>query len=406
MTLDQKVTLLDADGGEHQIPLRSLICQRGENIAALLRELGLEMTFSDPSFEGILARMLQSAPRDVDRREGSILYDALACAALEFAQAGAERECAQALTYASLSAGRWLDLRVAEHGLTRIPASHAQKRGLFYADGEETLPAEVEGGGRFSCGGLIYTVRARLGPGEYVMRCESAGAAGNVPEGAMLPLDGQGNLAAAYLGGLLSPGEDEESDSALYARFVQAVNRPAFGGNRSDYENKFVSLEGVGGVKLLRATPAAGQVTAILLDAAGLPPDGALVSAVQEAVDPVHGEGIGLAPMCHEVHVQGAEGVTVDVEATVELSPTAVLEAVAAQARLVLEEYFASLRAAWADYDGGYLPLTVRAAQAEAAILGLREVVDISSLTLCGADGNLLLSQEEVPLLGEVVLHV
>ena len=42
--------------------------------------------YETQTFETIMHRMLDRAPADIDKREGSIIYDALAPAAIEIAQ--------------------------------------------------------------------------------------------------------------------------------------------------------------------------------------------------------------------------------------------------------------------------------------------------------------------------------
>ena len=42
--------------------------------------------FEDYTFENLIKRMLARAPKEIDKREGSVIYDALAPAAAELAQ--------------------------------------------------------------------------------------------------------------------------------------------------------------------------------------------------------------------------------------------------------------------------------------------------------------------------------
>lgn len=73
------------------------------------------------SFEEILYRLLQAAPDDLDKSEGSIIYDALAPIALElFIQQEKFREILEQ-AFAVTAKGEYLDQIAEDHGLKRAP---------------------------------------------------------------------------------------------------------------------------------------------------------------------------------------------------------------------------------------------------------------------------------------------
>jgi uncharacterized phage protein gp47/JayE len=415
MTLDQTITLLSARGEQVQTTLRQLLCIRGTDAYAFIRGLGFEAQFEDPEFETILRRMLGRVPDSLDKRQGSIIYDALAPAAAELTEALIEREANRALSYASMSTGQWLDLRAAEHGLERLPATAAEREGLFFKDEEQTQPfEEVPIGAKLSLPDqtLNFTVCEKISAGKYLLRSSTAGAAANLPaEGEeLIPVEYMEGCALALLGQTLTPGEEEETDEELYARFVQSITRPAFGGNRSDYENYFRTIQGIGPAKLLRATPTAGQVTAILLGADYAIPSQELIAAAQAAVDPQEqrGEGLGLAPMAHAVTVTGAAGANINVATVLTLAEGMSLGQIQQEAETAVEGYLLGLRRTWADYTAAdsstYVTTVVRLSQIEAAILNVEGITDITATTLNGTAANLTMEQNQVPILGEVSL--
>lgn len=414
--LDQSVTVFDALGSPVSFSLRSLLCRRGTDLYSILRALGFAAEFKDADFETLLARMLARVPDTLDKRQGSIIYDALAPAAVELTEAYIERDANRALSYASMSAGQWLDMRVFEHGVSRLPATKAVRFGLFYADDEQSIPFDdVPIGGRYSVPNdeLNFVATKRVANGVYQLTCEEPGLIGNDPTTgtALIPVDYLPGLAAIVLGETVIPGENKEDDAALFERFVRTITRPPFGGNRADYETYFRAIDGIGSVKLFRADPEKGHVTAILLGADLRPPSDTLVEAAQTAIDPIvnHGEGLGLAPMAHIVHVEGACPHEVSIAAQVVLIRGWTIGQVEADVRAAIEAYLVSLRLHWADYTAldspDYVETIVRIAQLEAAILTVEGVADVANATIDGATANLLLTRAAVPMLKELTLE-
>ena len=64
---------------------------------------------SEYNFETILSRMLAAVPDDIDKREGSIIYDALAPAALMMAEQYYMLTKLADMFFADTATGMWLD---------------------------------------------------------------------------------------------------------------------------------------------------------------------------------------------------------------------------------------------------------------------------------------------------------
>ena len=411
--IDQWVTVLDAQDAPRQVKLSDLLFLRGPEMHELLYDMGYNMPFRDPVYEDILVRMLGRIPADMDTRQGSVIYDTLAAAAVELTQLYLEREANRALMFVSTTVGEALDRKVFEQGIVRASATAAVRRGYFWADEAKKHPfGGVSIGGVYSLDELNFTV---LEPdaedeGVYLLKCDVPGAVGNRVGGEMVPVEYLQGLAVAELGEAVTPGEDAEGDEALYARWVETVLRPPFGGNRSDYEDKLRLIGGVGPVRLLRAVPEPGHVTVKLLGADGLPPDPALIADVQEALDPseLSGEGLGTAPMCHIVHVEGAQAQEIAFEATLTLADGLSLGQIRPEVEEALARVLAELREAWGVFgrESAQYPATVvRIALMEAAVLSVEGVEDIAGAQINGTAGNLLLEDDSVPVPGEVMLH-
>ncbi|WP_018306354.1 baseplate J/gp47 family protein [Desulfitobacterium hafniense] len=357
--------------------------------------------YEDQTYDAILARMLDRVPNTVDKREGSLIYDALAPAAAELAQMYAELDVNNNLIFADTASEDYLTRRTAEFGINRKEATKAQRRGEFF-DSTDT-PLNIPIGSRYSISGLNYTAIEQIGTGAYVLECETAGTAGNQQFGGLLPIAYVNGLARAELTDVLVPGEDEETDEALRSRYYEAVNEPAFGGNIADYKQKINSINGVGGTKVFPAWAGGGTVKCTIIASDWAKPSPELVNEVQSTMDPEENQGMGMgqAPIGHAVTIAGVDKVTVDVETTLTLASGVTPGQVQADVEAVLEAYLLEQRKTWA----AQTQIIVRTAQMDARMLTVQGVDDVAGTKLNGVEANLVLDEEEIPILGAVVIN-
>lgn len=204
--------------------------------------------FEIQTYETILKRALARVPNDVDKRQGSIIWDALAPACVELTQMYIELDNLLQLTFAETSYGQWLEKRTSEMGIHRESATKAIRLGLFYDGNKNLMNIPLES--RFNIEDLNYIAVKKISTGQYEMECEEVGIYGNQLYGSMIPIDNINKLGRAELADVLVPGEDEEQDATLYARYEEAVNTTPYGGNIADYKRKVKAMEGVGDCKV------------------------------------------------------------------------------------------------------------------------------------------------------------
>lgn len=354
--------------------------------------------YETQTYEALLERMLDRVSDQMDKREGSIIYDALAPAAVELAQMYTELDIQLNLSFADTATGEYLERRTAEYGVQRQAATFAVRKGLFYkGDGGK---ADVPIGSRLANGDLIYAVTEKLATGEYALTAETAGESGNTTVGSLLPLDYISGLATATLDTILVPGEDAEDDDTLRARYLQAINEQPFGGNISDYKQTINAMEGVGGVKVFPAWQGGGTVKCTIIASNGRKPSTELLTRIQTAVDPVvnSGQGIGLAPIGHRVTITGVEEVVITVSATLTLEPDVTVGQVETDVNEVLSTYIQELTAGWKNQD----QIVIRISQLDARIVGVRGIADVSHTTINGQANNLTLGSEQIAVWGGV----
>ena len=158
------------------------------------------------------------------------------------------------------------------------------------------------------------------------------------------------------------------------------------------------ALPGVGGCKPYRAWKGPGTVKLVITDSDYKPPSSTLVEKVQTTIDPTqnHGEGIGLAPIDHEVTIVAATGTTVNISTTLTFAPGWNLEESRTYIEAAIEAYYRELNSTWAREAN----LIVRISQIESRLLALSGIVDISGTTLNGQAGNLTLDKDAVAVRG------
>lgn len=349
--------------------------------------------FEAMTFSALLARMLASVPDTMDQREGSIIYDALAPAALELANAYVQMDYVLKQAFGDTADREHLIRHAADRNIHPRSATRAVLRARMSCD--------VPVGSRFSCDDLNYVVTERESAGVYRVMCETPGAAGGMKRGRLIPIEYIDGLETAALTELLIPGEDEEPTEELRGRYLNSFDAQAFGGNIPDYREKVGALSGVGGVRVIPVEHGGGTVGLVILAADHSVPTGELVAQVQEAVDPYpQGQGLGIAPIDHIVTVRAAEAVAVNVGLRLTYQTGYDWSSVQDAVRETVEAYLAGLRADWeAAGDAG---LVVRISQIETRLLALDGVLDLADTTLCGEASNLAIAPDAVPVLGGV----
>ncbi len=349
------------------------------------------------SYEALMERKLDMIDDKRDKRQGSLIYDALAPNAAETASFYADLDMLEDRTFADTATGDDLTRRGAERGIVRKGAVKATFYGSFLDEDGMEYPIAI--GTRFFLEEYYYVVISREEDGRYVLECETAGTCGNDYLGNLLPLETMTGLAEATLEELRTDGEDEEGDEELRKRYFSSFDADAFGGNISDYKRKITALQNVGGVKVYPAWNGGGTVKVTIIDQGWREPTDIELVELQNQIDPdSRGEGYGIAPIGHQVTVTGVTEVNCAITMTLSLAEGAAQETVLEDIRSRFEAYFSDMRKNWADSEY----LTVRISYLESRALEAEGVVDISACSINGGSGNLVLGANEVPVLGEI----
>lgn len=339
----------------------------------------------------IKQRMLDAVPSDLEKREGSFIYDAISPAAIELALAYIELDRVLQLGFAQTTYGQYLDYRAAEHGLTRKPATKATGQ-VTITGSEGTV---VPSGSVFATGsGVRFVTTAEVtidATGQVVadIEAEEAGASGNVPANTITVIP----VAIAGVTGVNNPeptsgGADEESDADLLARLLEKVRTPATSGNASHYKQWALEVAGVGDAKVFPIWNGPGTVKVVVIDSNKQPASAEIVQNVADYIEEVR-------PIGATVTVESATGLSIDITATIVLDTGAVLADVQAAFESALTDYLA---------DIAFIQNYVSYAQVGSLLLDTPGVLDYSNLTLNGGTGNVTVGDTQVAVLGTVTL--
>lgn len=350
--------------------------------------------YEDQTYENILDRSLARVSTDVDKREGSIVMNAVAPVSAEHANIYILLDGIIRDGYADTATRDYLIRRCKERGIIPYDATKAILNGKFNM--------EIPIGSRFNLDELNYKatalIRAEEGFFNYAMECETAGTEGNKYFGGLTSIEYIDKDLEGYLTELLIPAEDEESTEAIRARYLNSFDSNSFGGNQQDYKEKTNALNGVGGTKVIPVWNGGGTVKLIIVDSNYNVASSTLVKTVQEAIDPdPHGTGVGIAPIGHTVTVVSAVALTINIEVRVTLNEGYTWSQISSKAAEVIQAYFLEMRKAWENED-----LVVRVSQIENRLLNIDGVLDVADTSINGVANNLILTSEQVPVLGGV----
>lgn len=377
--------------------------------------------FENYTYEELLATMLSEVPTDVDKREGSIIFDTLSPAALELAKAYMGMDSVLNNAFAETAIREYLIKIAKERGLSPESATNAVLKGEFnfISNDGKYISEVVSEGDRFNLDRINYIIASQISnesgqvitvadsngntitvangepiPGVWQVKCETAGTEGNKHFGSMTPIETISGLTKAELTDLLIPGEDEEDTEVFRQRYFDSINSDAFGGNRANYIKWVKEMDGVGQVKIKRTPNGGGTVGVIITDSEGNPASAELRNEVKEILDPEEytGQGEGLAPIGHKVTVSTVAISSIEVYFyNVELEAGVSTAAIQNEIGQILKSYADEINANWEERA----TIKVYATQVLARCLDVSGIINIESAGLDG-DSYITLSESEI----------
>lgn len=346
------------------------------------------------TYENLVARMIQRINDnypDVDVREGSMVFNSIAAAALELAEAYVELDNVRNESFVATATREYILAGCDQVGIdvAIFNATNGFFKGVF------NIP--IPEYSRWNMGPHNYLVIDRLEDEEeyenyfiYRLQCETAGSEPNALFGNLTPIDDiNGDLTRAELVSCLIEGEDETSDEDIREYYFNHVRGLAIDGNVAQYEEWCTEYPGIGNYKIFPLWNGDNTVKVSILSSTNHKASDELIAEFQEYIDPnVTGMGDGVAPIGAFVTITTATEVPLTISATIVLkdgySDTSTIND-------KVEEYLS---------DIAYETSAVSYMKLGSYIMNAEGVDFITNLLLNGGTDDLTLGEEEIATLG------
>lgn len=343
----------------------------------------------DKTASGVLTRLKAEIPSKYNTDEGSVLYDILAAAAIEFESAYSNIDSQISKNLISEASGDDLDRLLAQMGYTRKQAT--------YADGNVTVTgtdgAVVPVGTLVARGRVLYetTTEMTVSAGSAVVpiRAKYPGESGNAPAETVnyFPVMPENLLSVINLTPI-SGGTDEETDNDFRERYIYFLNHPVTSGNVYEFEQWALEVDGVGAAKCYGIWNGPGTVKVVIATSAMEPASDELVAAVAAHIEQQRLIG-------PEVTVVSAESVSVNVSAKLIVDGSFSLSAAKDAFTEELTAYIKNV-----GFSGGLIPYTM----VGSILQSLPGVSYYTNYTLNGKTENISVNEGQIAVIGTISL--
>ena len=351
--------------------------------------------FENMTFEYIINSMLDKVPNSFDKREGSIIYDAIAPCAIELANIYTDLDFTLNQTFADTSSREYLIKRAKERGIFPYEKTSVVVKGVF----NTSIPINS----RFSMGNFNYIVTDVIDEHSFIYKlvCETKGSEANGYIGDIIPIQYIEGLKSAKITEIIVPARDDEDTEKFRQRYFNSLNSQAFGGNIEDYKIKVNALEGVGGCKIYPVANGGGTVTIVVINSEYKKPSDELIENLQTIIDPVKnsGLGLGIAPIGHIVTVLPVNELCITITTDIIFDDGYSFYDLNSVIKKKINDYFNELNKNWANEKN----IVVRISQIESRIIDIEGIIDISNTSLNGEQKNIIVDENYIIKFGSIL---
>lgn len=342
--------------------------------------------FSNQKYEVIKKRILDKFPQQLDTREGSYSNDLISPLTVELAKAYIAMGDILSLGFIETNFDTFLDKRVGEFGIYRKLGKKAH--GQVEVEGEEGTV--IDDGTIIIFDDLRFiTLNQITLPSENILEVEAleVGYNYNVNKSTKFKLVEENSKIKSliakdnFVGGI-----DVESDEELRKRFIKSIQAPSTSGNKAHYEEWALECDGVKGATVFPLWNGNGTVKVMCVGDDNKPLLEDTISRVKEYIE-------GKMPIGCTLTVTTPTELNVTVKATVTVASGYTEEE-------VKQEFESAL-------NGLIKDLTDKLVYSKVySVLGsLKEVEDITSLTLNDATNNIPISEDKIIKIQELSVN-
>lgn len=336
----------------------------------------------------LMGKMLSFISADIDKSEGSFVYDAVAGVGNVVEDIYLDMGLQENRYMLDTAIGDDLDSAAAILGVTRKPSTHATTNLTVTVLGTVTIPK----GTRFyaETEAVFYVALEDTeitDTGAVNVECEEAGTIGNVPANAIVNMvDPPAGFESVTNDHVVTNGYEAEGDEEYRQRIYDRARTPATSGNAQHYLNWAREVTGVGDAKVFPLWNGNGTVKVVIVNSNKRAADEELVKATSEHIE-------ASRPIGAAVMVESAVEKSINVSVKLVLDGSASLEQAKAAIQAALSAYLQSIV---------FKRQSVSYAIVGATILDIDGVLDYSDLLINGTTSNIALSDTEIPVVGDI----
>lgn len=347
--------------------------------------------FENLDYQTLLDRLITDVKTkypELDYREGSLVYNAIAAAALELNTFYINADMVNDQSFIETASRTFLYKLSEQMGIdTSIyDATKGTFKGLF--------SQEIPIGSRWNLGLYNYTVIEQLDNQDpyyvYELECETAGAAPNSIVGTLTPIsDVNLNLTYSELVSAIIQGREQFTDDEIVTYYKNKVNGAAVDGNKAQYEVWCGTFDGIGNYKVFPLWNGVNTVKCSILNEINGVASEELIKDFQDYLDPGStGMGDGVAPIGAIVTVSTATEHPINISATIYMKEGYVNNG---ELDETIAQYYIDR-----SYESDYVSYS----QIIMAILSNPGIENVTNVLLDGGTQDVKLGEEEIPVIG------
>ncbi|MDF2844791.1 MAG: putative phage Mu protein -like protein [Herbinix sp.] len=347
--------------------------------------------YENLTVEAIKNNILGRITTDIDLREGSFTNDMISAVAYEIWKNYQSLDAILPIIYVDSTSGEYIDKRCTEYGITRKSGTKATAiltitgtNGTVIPKGKVFLTAE---GFEFI---LDNDISITGGTANGTVTAEEIGDKYNVAPGMITRQFVNQSGISTVSNAIATGGTDQESDAALVTRLYNFIQKPATSGNANQYRQWAMEVPGVGDAIVFPLWDGPGTVKIVIVDANKQPASSTIVNNTLDYIENVRPIGATIA-------VESGVGKDIDITAVAMLAPGYNLETISTNFINSVNQYFKSI---------AFTTSYVSHAKIGTLLLGTEGIIDYSDLHLNGSSANVLLLDNEIPLLDNLSLEV
>lgn len=346
--------------------------------------------YEDKTPETIKTEILASMGTALDIREGSYTNDMVAAVALQIWKLYNSLNALIPMVYVDDTSGTYIDSKCANYGITRKNGTKATVTLSFTG----TNGTEIAAGSTFlTINGLQFRTTAATmianGIASVAAEAVTVGELYNVAAASITrQMVTKAGINTVTNAATTAGGTNAETDATLVTRLYAYLQKPATSGNVNHYEQWALAVNGVGAAKVTALENGAGSVGILIGGADKGPVDSSVVTACSAHIE-------DMRPIGAAVTVTSVSARTINVTATITIDASTTKAVVQAAFTAQLTAYLAGL---------AMVKYTIVYNRVAFILMDLPGVENYSVLTINSVTTDIVIAENEIPLLGTVVV--